>query len=571
VTVTERTDDAPLLATKRPIEACDEDPAAKRSRADEFGASVPTFASDTESDLLYTPPRPQPSTDCASASSSRCSTSVPSSPAKASLLESFTEVSGSVSREVPDAIFVDWLELSDALSLSMVPRDLLGRDRERASLHTYLESAISEQRGDALFVCGSPGTGKSVSLASARVFVVETARDLQLRTPRMIELNGMCFSENPQRIFHGLLEQLSTELSAAQVQRLSSSQAQDAVEAILFSASANRAMHVVVIDELDGLLALGSAHQKILYKLFEWPRMANSSMILVGIANSMELTEKFLPFLKAHRCEPQLLVYAPYTAAQIEQILSQRFQIAYNRAHRLNDDVESGLARYIDASALTLCAKKVAIASGDLRKGFELCRKALELRQEELCEKRVLRSLGLCKPGFPDRLALSSLGDTSDTQCLLRFVDLQRAIKALMASPNVERIQGLTDCQKTLLCVADVMFCGKTGKITLGQFEKCYQYVANRDTLFIPLAATDLFDSLDALNGTGLLSLSSVANMKGAKRGFATVATADAQRARTLTFTTLHDDIDYALADVPYFARLLESHLTVNERTRFGL
>jgi hypothetical protein len=40
---------------------------------------------------------------------------------------------------------------------------------------------------------------------------------------------------------------------------------------------------------------------------------------------------------------------------------------------------------------------------------------------------------------------------------------------------TVERIQDLTDSQKILLCVADVLFDGKAGKTTLGQFERFYQ------------------------------------------------------------------------------------------------
>jgi cell division control protein 6 len=51
-------------------------------------------------------------------------------------------------------------------------------------------------------------------------------------------------------------------------------------------------MTVVVVDELDGLL---SKPQEVLYRLFGWPKLTNSKMILVGIANSMHLTDRFLP------------------------------------------------------------------------------------------------------------------------------------------------------------------------------------------------------------------------------------------------------------------------------------
>ena len=259
-----------------------------------------------------------------------------------------------------------------------------------------------------------------------------------LRRPRVIELNGMRFSENPQRVYHALLEQMGSDHSAAQIQRMTAAAAQSEIEQILLAprgAGRERTMHLVVLDELDGLLA--GRDQKILYKLFEWPRMAKSSLIFIGVANSMDLTEKFLPHLKAHRCEPELLIYAPYTDAQISRIVGLRFANAYRAAHRGdNERDDAAEMRYIEPAALSLCAKKVASASGDLRKGFELCRKALEVRRETLLEAGLVRrSLGGFGGGFGMRSNVERVPLGAGDSYLVQFSDMQRAIKALMASP----------------------------------------------------------------------------------------------------------------------------------------
>ena len=38
--------------------------------------------------------------------------------------------------------------------------------------------------------------------------------------------------------------------------------------------------------------------QAVLYRLFEWASRARSSLALVGIANSIDLTDRFLPRLR---------------------------------------------------------------------------------------------------------------------------------------------------------------------------------------------------------------------------------------------------------------------------------
>jgi cell division control protein 6 len=49
---------------------------------------------------------------------------------------------------------------------------------------------------------------------------------------------------------------------------------------------------LLVLDEID---QLESKCQEVLYTLFEWPYLANSKLILVGIANALDLTDRILP------------------------------------------------------------------------------------------------------------------------------------------------------------------------------------------------------------------------------------------------------------------------------------
>ncbi len=53
------------------------------------------------------------------------------------------------------------------------------------------------------------------------------------------------------------------------------------------------------MDEIDRLV---TKDQDVLYKLFEWPTMERSTVVLIGIANALDLTDRVLPRLKAKNC-----------------------------------------------------------------------------------------------------------------------------------------------------------------------------------------------------------------------------------------------------------------------------
>lgn len=48
-------------------------------------------------------------------------------------------------------------------------------------------------------------------------------------------------------------------------------------------------MRVILIDELDALL---TKKQTLLYNLFDWPCHENSRLVVVAIANTMDLPER---------------------------------------------------------------------------------------------------------------------------------------------------------------------------------------------------------------------------------------------------------------------------------------
>merc|ERR1712154_440580 len=134
-----------------------------------------------------------------------------------------------------------------------------------------------------------------------------------------------------------------------------------------FMSKTTKKMYVVIIDEMDGLLT--NNKQQILYHLFGWTKRKNSKLILFGIANSIDLTDRFLPRLKQRKFEPELMIFKPYTKDQLFEILQ----------YRLNSLLNDEWDKYFERISLQLCTQKVAKMYGDVRKLLEIVRNALNL------------------------------------------------------------------------------------------------------------------------------------------------------------------------------------------------
>jgi len=67
-------------------------------------------------------------------------------------------------------------------------------------------------------------------------------------------------------------------------------------------------LRVLLIDELDALV---TKKQTLLYNLFDWPCHSHSKLLVIAIANTMDLPEKLQQKI-ASRIGNNRLVYEPY-------------------------------------------------------------------------------------------------------------------------------------------------------------------------------------------------------------------------------------------------------------------
>lgn len=129
-------------------------------------------------------------------------------------------------------------------------------------------------------------------------------------------------------------------------------------------------MLVLLLDEID---ELDSKHQEMLYTVFDWPRLADAKVLIIGIANTLDFTVKALDRMHSLKLAPmQEIPFRPYDRAQISGILNERIRELKETGNLLIDD-----------AAIELCARKVSSYSGDARKALDIMRRSIELAEHE--------------------------------------------------------------------------------------------------------------------------------------------------------------------------------------------
>lgn len=182
-------------------------------------------------------------------------------------------------------------------------------------------------------------------------------------------------------------------------------------------------MHIVVVDETDALL---DRNHEMLYRLFLWPHVSTSRVIIISISNSIDMTQRFLPRLREIKLAPQVLVFQPYTHEQISTILTERLQRAcfpFQQRLLLSNSAKKSSGRgnaastttistvpeiqpVVDPFALTLTSRRVSAKDGDLRKALYLLRRAVLLAMDTYCREE--KPLPLTEPEI-DPSSLPSL------------------------------------------------------------------------------------------------------------------------------------------------------------------
>ena len=106
-----------------------------------------------------------------------------------------------------------------------------------------------------------------------------------------------------------------------------------------------------------------------MYNFFNWPQLRHSRLIVLAVANTMDLPERTLSNKISSRLGLTRITFPGYTHTQLMTIIQSRLE---------------GVGQVIvEPDAVQFASRKVAAVSGDARRALDICRRAVELAEQE--------------------------------------------------------------------------------------------------------------------------------------------------------------------------------------------
>lgn len=201
----------------------------------------------------------------------------------------------------------------ERLHVSVVPKSLPCREKEFENIYTFLEGKIQDQCGGCMYVSGVPGTGKTATVTGVIRSLQQKAADDELPQFDFLEINGMRLTEPRQAYVH-IYKQLTGKT-------VSWEHAHSLLEKRFTTPAPRRVTTVLLVDELD---ILCNRRQDVVYNLLDWPTKSAARLVVVTIANTMDLPERLLMGKVTSRLGLTRLTFQPYTHKQLQEIVTCR-------------------------------------------------------------------------------------------------------------------------------------------------------------------------------------------------------------------------------------------------------
>ncbi|KAF7269011.1 hypothetical protein GWI33_017932 [Rhynchophorus ferrugineus] len=365
--------------------------------------------------------------------------------------QEITKGSGSIPEEAK--IYSQYQNARKALH-SNFPTELPGRENEIKELRNFILGHLENGSSGSIYVSGPPGTGKTASLNS----IVQHS-DISSKV-QQIYINCTAI-KSATAVYSRLIRELNIKSHGKSEK--------DNLLIVEKYLQKKHKMLLIVLDEID---QLETKNHSILYTIFEWPSKPNSRLILVGIANALDLTDRTLPRLQA-RCElkPNLLHFAPYTKEQIVKIFTSRLESA-------------GVLNVFTPIALQMLAGKVASISGDVRRALDIGRRVIEfIDQNDNVD--VLKSVENFTNELTENQAPKTEQDAKPkTVNLKEVVSVLNNVYGTTQNLNDDTEETFPLQQKIVICSLLLMLKkAKNKDITIGKLHEVYSRICRKQNL----------------------------------------------------------------------------------------
>ncbi len=246
----------------------------------------------------------------------------------------------------------------EVLHPDYVPENLPHRDKEIQIIGKILAPALRGYRGSNVFIYGKTGTGKTAAVRYTLDRLIRKSREVG--APIDTRYINCRIAGTDYRVLSLLCETVGvivpfTGLATGEV-----------LDRFRNTLDIKKLTLIVILDEIDALIKMHG--DVLLYKLTRInENLKGSRVLLIGISNDLHFKEFLDPRVLSSLSEEEI-VFHPYTAVELADILSERAGMAF---------IDGAMTE----GALRLCSAFAASEHGDARRALDLIRVAGELAE----------------------------------------------------------------------------------------------------------------------------------------------------------------------------------------------
>ena len=250
----------------------------------------------------------------------------------------------------------------EVLRHSYTPENLPHRDEQIESLASILVSALKGETPSNVMIYGKTGTGKTATVRFVGRELEKTGERLNI--PCYVCYINCEIIDTQYRVLATLARMFDRNIP------MTGWPTDQVYSEFKMAVDSKDQTLIIVLDEIDKLVRKGD---EILYNLSRInSELSRARVSLIGISNDVRFTEYLDPRVRSSLGEEEI-VFPPYDANQLRDILAQRAEMAFY------DGV-------LDDSVIPLCAALAAQEHGDARKALDLLRVSGEIAEKENSE-----------------------------------------------------------------------------------------------------------------------------------------------------------------------------------------
>ena len=249
----------------------------------------------------------------------------------------------------------------DVLRASYIPDVLPHREDQINQLASILVTALEGQRPSNVLLFGKTGTGKTACIKYI-------GKEIERANSNLNKVNFIYMNCEVVDTQYGVLQNIGNKFIEDFEERIPfTGWSTERVYNILREKiDEEKRVIVIALDEIDRLVA--KSGDDVLYHLCRInDDLKNARVSVIGISNDLRFMEFLDPRVKSSLSEEKM-VFPPYNAEQLKDILEQRSKIAFDLG-------------VLEASVIPLCAALAAQEHGDARRALDLLRVSAEIAE----------------------------------------------------------------------------------------------------------------------------------------------------------------------------------------------